>query len=301
VKIPKADLYKSKKKGVFPLTDDDRRFAEEEYESLIYLSQSWKSYDLNIVFVKPVGFIKEYNAIVTEKVYAKDLFKLFRRRDLIRRLNLYDKNDPMHNILSRIGTGLSRFHQNLVKVVKFDLSEIVSKVDYYCLLLNSFGIDRNFLDSIIARLLKFEDYNPPTDITHTLKGLDLRNILVDREKNLFMLDPGKIKQNYIEADLARFLVTCRILYWGSVVFFSGICPDSSYEERFLQGYYCGKERNNKLLAILIIKELFKHWLMAYEALQLKWWPGAMKYLLRKTYIDQFYKGQLTSEIAELER
>jgi len=27
----------------------------------------------------------------------------------------------------------------------------------------------------------------------------------------------------------------------------------------------------------------------------------MKYLLRKTYIDQFYKGQLTSEIAELER
>lgn len=301
VKIPKADLYKKEKRDIFPLTDDDRRFAEEEYQSLVYLSQCWDSRDLNVEFVKPVGFIKEYNAIVTEKVYATDLFKLFRRRDLIRRLNSDNKNDPMCSILFRIGTALYRFHQNSMKEVKFNPNEMVSKVDNYCSRLKSFGIDHNFLDNIIARLLKFEDYIPPTHITHTLKGLDLRNILIDEEKRLFMVDPGKMKENYIEADLARFLVTCRILYWGSVVFFSGICPDSSYEESFLRGYYGGKERNNKLLAILIIKELFKHWFMAYEALELKKWPGVMKYMVRKIHIDQFYKRQLTSEIARLER
>lgn len=301
VKIPKADLYKKEKKEILPLTDDDRRFAEEEYQSLAYLSQCWESHDLNVGFVKPVGFIKDYNAIVTEKVYATDLFKLFRRRDLIRKLNSDNKNDPMYSILFRIGTALSRFHRNVMKEVKFNPNEMVSKVDNYRSLLKTFGIDHNFLNNIIARLLKFEDYMPPTHITHTLKGLDLRNILIGKEKRVFMLDPGKLKNNYREADLARFLVTCRILYWGSMVFFSGICPDSSYEESFLQGYYGGKERNNKLLAILIIKELFKHWLMAYEALELKKWPGVMKYMVRKIHIDQFYKRQLASEIAGLER
>jgi hypothetical protein len=301
VKIPKADLYKKEKRDIFPLTDDDRRFAEEEYQSLAYLSQCWDSRDLNVEFVKPVGFIKEYNAIVTEKVYATDLFKLFRRRDLIRRLNSDNKNDSMHSILFRIGAALYRFHQNSIKEVRFNPNKMVSKVDNYCSLLKTFGTDHNFLDSIIVRLLKFEDYMPPTHIIHTLKGLDLRNILIDKEKKLFMLDPGKMKENYIEADLARFLVTCRILYWGSVVFFSGICPDGSYEESFLRGYYGGKERNNKLLAILIIKELFKHWLMAYEALELKKWSGVMKYMVRKIHIDQFYKRQLASEIAGLER
>lgn len=301
VKIPKADLYKKKKKEIIPLTDEDRRFAQEEYQSLIHLSKLWRSNDSSVSFVKPLEFIKEYNAIVTEKVYATDLFKLFRRRDLIRRLNSDNKNDPMHSILFRIGTALSRFHQNSKKEVRFNPNEMVSKVNNYCSPLKSFETDHNFLNNIIARLLKFEDYMPPTHITHTLKGLDLRNILIDKEKKLFMLDPGKMKENYIEADLARFLVTCRILYWGSVVFFSGICPDGSYEESFLQGYYGGKERNNKLLAILIIKEFFKHWLMAYEALQLKQWPGAIKYLVRKTYIEQFYKRQLAVEIADLER
>lgn len=301
VKIPKANLYKKEKRDIFPLTDDDRQFAEEEYQSLVYLSQCWESHDLNVEFVKPVGFIKEYNAIVTEKVYAADLFKLFRRRDLIRRLNSDDKNDSMHSILFRIGAALSRFHQNSMKEVRFNPNEMVSKVNNYCSRLKTFGIDHNFLDSIIDRLTRFEDYILSTHITHTLKGLDLRNILIYEEKKLFMLDPGKMKENYIEADLARFLVTCRILYWGSVLFFLGICPDSSYEESFLQGYYGGKERNNKLLAMLIIKELFKHCLMAYEALQLKRWPDVMKYMVGKTYIDQFYKRQLALEITELER
>lgn len=74
VKIPKVDLYATEKKDIFPLTGADRGFAEAEYESLMCVSQYWRSDDIGVSFVRPVCFLREYNAIVMERVYGKDFF-----------------------------------------------------------------------------------------------------------------------------------------------------------------------------------------------------------------------------------
>jgi len=100
-------------------------------------------------------------------------------------------------------------------------------------------------------------------------------------------------------DLARFIVTCRILYWGSILLFLRITPNPSYEESFLNSYYGNNKRPLKVLSILIIKEFIKHWRMAHTVLEMKSWPSPIKNFLKKNYIDPFYKSQINTEIPKL--
>lgn len=101
-------------------------------------------------------------------------------------------------------------------------------------------------------------------------------------------------------DLARFITTCRILYWGNILSFFRVIPNPSYEECFVKSYYRNNKRSNKVLSLLIIKELLKHWRMAYIVTGLKSWPSPIKSLLKKVYIDPFYKRQINTELIKLE-
>jgi hypothetical protein len=300
VKIPKADLYKREKKTIMPLTHEDRQFATDEYRSLEKLSRLWQSDDINVMFLKPLGFISEYNAILTQKVDARALFRILRRWDLVRRVKSGKVDDPAHNILWRIGIALSRFHQVSPKESIFSVHSSLLKMERYCLQLQAFSVDRNFLEALKSRFRTFKDFRVRTQVTNTLKGLDVRNVLSDKTGKVFMLDPGRMKKDYKQADLARFIVTCKILYWGTLAFFLGLSPMESYEKSFLHGYYGKEQRLDKVLAILTVKELVKHWCLAHVALQLKRWPETLKNALRHSYINPFYKHQITAEFANLE-
>lgn len=296
IKIPKADIIR---KTIFPITAEDRKLAEEEYRSLVTLSEFWDSGDIKVNFVKPLKFINNYNAIITERVYAQHLFKFFRKCDLLRKIGLAKNNDPMYDILCRIGKALAKYHQKSFKKKVFIIDETISKINNYCLLLSQFGVEQHILKSIMAGLAETKGYNSASHITKTIKGLDIRNILFDNNYNIYMLDPGKTKQDYNEMDLARFIVTCRILYWGSFLFFHQLSPHDSYENMFLKGYYYNDDHPGKLLIIFLIKELFKHWVMAYKVLQINKWPMPIKRFLKFTYIDPFYKNQLYRELNKL--
>jgi hypothetical protein len=300
VKIPKENLYRKGSTNILPLTDNDREFAEKEYQSLAYLAKFWRSEDTRVRFVELLGFVKEYNAIITKRVYASNLFKAFRRWDLAGRIKPNGRIDPIHRFLTRIGAALNRFHETSIEYKKFDINNTLSKISLYFLQIQSFGIDSKFVDSISSILETLNGHSATTQFSTTLKGLDIRNVLVDKEGRIFILDPGKIKKDIRETDLARFVVTCRILYWGSVFFFLRLSPKRSYEDSFLQGYYGRRERSNKILGILIIKELLKQWNMAHIALQLKRWGTPAKNIIKQTYINPFFKKQISAEFAKLE-
>ncbi len=297
IKIPKADFSRD---HIFPITSDDRRLAEEEYRSLVTLSESWDSPDIKVNFVKPLNFITNYNAIITERVYAKDLFKFFRKYDLLRKIGLAKNHDPMYDILGRIGKALSRFHEKSFKKKAFIIDETIFKIRNYCLQLSRFGVEEHILNPIIAKLDATKGYNSASHFTNTIKGLDIRNTLLDNNYNVFLLDPGRMRNDYKETDLARFIVTCRILYWGSLLFFLQLSPHVSYENIFLNGYYNNDDdHSGQILIIFIIKELFKHWLMAHNVIQIKKWPTPIKHFLKFSYIDRFYKNHLYQELNKL--
>ena len=298
VKIPKIVLYKKENQNIMPLSNDDRELAEDEYRSLVHLSRYWHNDDINVRFVKPLGFLKKYNAIITERFYAKHFFKMFRQFDLKRRFN--KKPDATHHVMSRLGKALSRFHQTSIRECKFDVESILIKMESCCSQLKSFGLAPEFFDNIISKLRTLHSLEIYTHHTNTLKGFDVRQVFIDKDGIVFILDPGKMKTDYKEMDLARFIVTCRILYWGSMLFFLRMSPDKSYEESFIQAYYGSNKKPDKVLCLLIIKELLKHWRMAYTVLGLKQWPSLINEFLKKTYIDPFYKWQINAELANLE-
>jgi hypothetical protein len=71
VKIPKADLRLSGH-TILPVTAADRQMADDEVRSLRALATDWPLDELGVRFVTIRGFNPDYNAIVTERVYAAE-------------------------------------------------------------------------------------------------------------------------------------------------------------------------------------------------------------------------------------
>lgn len=295
VKIPTVALRKRQVGLIIP---EDRKFAKAEYDSLTRLSQAWKAADLGVSFIKPLAFLSSYNAIVTQRAYGRDFFKPFRCQDLRRRFKGQAATDQVQAGLNRLGQALSRYHQVGREAGLFEVEATGQKIQGYLARLQELGVDRRLLSRVGEALEGLRGLMAPTYLADTIKGLDVRNILIDSEGRLALLDPGKLKRDYQEVDLARFLVTCRLLYWGSLWFFLRFTPHRVYEQSFLQGYY-GERRPTWVLSLFTIKELLKHWLMAHVALGLHRWPQPLKGMVKRTYIDPFYRQEIKGEVRKL--
>jgi len=66
---------------------------------------------------------------------------------------------------------------------------------------------------------------------------------------------------------------------------------------FLAAYDREVRRSSALLVVLLVKEMLKHWATAHDSLDLKSWPRPVKRAVAATYIDPFYKRQLSRESA----
>jgi len=103
--------------------------ANEEYASLKYLSENWVN-EYNFQFVKPLEFLKQYNAIITERFYAEYFFKMYRKCSIKRE---HSKNKELSiNILSRLRAALSNFHRKNIVKSKFNSHETILKIKNYC-------------------------------------------------------------------------------------------------------------------------------------------------------------------------
>ena len=300
VKVPKVIFYDKERETLGPLSREDIRLAEDEYESLVYLSRHWDGADASVTFVKPLAFIREFNAIITERVIAKHFFRQYRNSDLSRRLRAPGRTDPVPEAMSRLGETLARFHKKSGGRVLGDAERIMEKMQGYVLELRGYGVDSAFLDDIEGRLNRWKDFSFTSQRAMNLKGLDVRQVFINEHNGLYLLDPGKLNDGYREVDLARFVVTCRILYWGSAAILFRISPHTRYEASFLEAYARVNGISEEALGILIVKEFLKHWRMAHVSLSRRRWPRTQEFLLKKLYLDPFYKRQLSVELSKWE-
>jgi hypothetical protein len=300
VKIPKVIFYDKEKETLGDLSADDITLAEDEYESLVYLSRHWDGADIGVTFVKPLGFFSEFNAIITERVMAEHLFRKYRRADLWRRLLGRIQADPVPDAMSRLGEALGRFHRRSGGPVVCHVDPILEKINGYMFELGEYGVDSAYLGKIARRLNRSKHLRLTSSRAVNLKGIDIRQVFVDGHSTLYILDPGKMNHGCREVDLARFVVTCRVLYWGSAAILFRLTPSSRYEESFLTAYAQANGASETALGILIVKELFKHWRMAHVSLEKRRWPRFYKVLLKKVYVDPFFKKQVSIALSKWE-
>jgi|GEM_PF-883763 len=297
VKIPKEDLRHTSK-SILPITTRDRVMAEAEVASLRTLSALWRSEDIGVSWIRMHTFIPEYNAIVTEAAEGDEAFSLFRKFDLYRRIGFYDDQNRLNSAMKRLGIALARFHQKNTNRIIFRLSDSLPKYERYCNEIEK--TNNSFPTFVLKKLYSIADTKIETEETNTFKGIDIRNILIDKNDNLWLLDPGRIKRTCREADLARFIMTYRILYWGSGLFLLRLEPDRCAEQAFLNAYY---ENNtppsSKLLSLYLIKEQLKHWWTALDSLKMLEYPPALKKVIEKIYINPYYIRQLKIELQKV--
>lgn len=296
VKIPKADL-RSCAPTIFPISTEDRRLAQEEESSLRMLAEHWRADDLDVRWVTLRDVFPEYNAIITDRVTGEEAFQVFRHMDIRRRLGLAEDGRRLRRAMERVGAALGRFHQQRVSRKRFRFAEMMPKIEYYCHEIAA-ATNNPLPKRTLTVLRRLSNWECDALEAPTLKGIDIRNMLIDKQDRLFFLDPGKTKITFREADLARFLMTYRILYWGSLQLLMFRRPDPEAEKAFLCAYYSG-DGVSPLLRFYLIKEQLKHWHTALDSLQRLPWPGIVKKWVARVYVDPIYSRQLASELEGL--
>ncbi len=302
VKIPKADITRQ---SVLPTSKVDCRMAEEEHASLQYLARHWEGAGGDARFVDPLAFYPDLNAIVTRRAWGSDLLHAFRRIDFRARLGMLGEVARLNGILQRIGTAVARFHENCTRADGLgegtaDLSHPISKIVRAADDLRQNGVPERRLSALLVSLRAVSPPPQRVSLAMSLKGLDVRNILFDsRRDRLTFLDPGKMKVEPRQANLARLLVTIRILYWGTPWFVARLAPASAFEGVVLAA--ADGAVDDRILSLYVVKELWKHWRAAHVALTLKGWPRPLERGLARGYIDRFYATQIGSELSRMVR
>lgn len=300
VKIPKMDL-RGRVPSILPITAGDRLMAEEEESSLRLLMQQWHGDDLEVRWVNLSGIISEYNAIVTERIFADEALSVFRRLDLRRRFGFSQDAQRLRRLMARLGAALGRFHQTNAMPAVFRLSDAVPKLEFYCRELAA-SSGSAWPERILGKLKSMNDIELPGIEVPTLKGIDIRNVLIDARDSLYFLDPGRTKLTFREADLARFVMTYRILYWGRLLLLLARVPDPKAEVVFLEAYYSNSQAaSSQLLSLFLLKEQLKHWHTALDSLQRLPWPPVVERLVAKIYVNPFYERQVASQFLSITR
>ena len=296
VKIPKIIFYDQTKEDLNEISEDDRVLAVNEVNSLNYLRDFW-DVSFGVQFVENLGYLKKYNAIVTKRIKADFLFKKVRSHDKFGRLR--DEGvGSVENALSNFGASLRSFHSINVEATKFCVDDLELKFKKYLDVLGQHGVRSSSLAFLKKYLAEFRGYSCGSSSVHNLKGIDIRQIFI-KSGELHIIDPGKMSTGFAEVDIARFIVTCRILYWGTPSIIRRICPSMRYEKAFLDGYYGSDDRPKEMIKLLIVKEILKHWKMAHVSLSKRKWNAYVKYFLKKIYIDSFYFKLVTDELSGL--
>ncbi len=298
VKIPKEDL-RAREKTIFPITEGDRMMARAEADSLRKLEKEWKDDDLRVTWVKLYGEIPEYNALITEAASGMEALDVFRIWDLRRRYGYRADHEKLISAMGRLGAAFGRFHKISAKPVNFHTDKLIPKLIRYCKEIENHPLGTR-LQSVINHINKQAGKEIRAVEVPTLKGIDIRNILIDEEDKLFLLDPGRVKLTCREADLSRFLMTYRILYWGSLKFIFGLIPDLTAENAFLNNYYKNSSApSDKLLHLFFVKEQLKHWHTALESLEMRSYPAMLKRLIAGIYVNPYYIRQLSAELKQI--
>lgn len=288
VKIPKREISKS---TVWPISDEDREMGDAEYQSLRLLQRTWSGDRTGVAFVRPVGRLKKWNAVITERAVGDSFYERLVRDDLQGR---FTGNRSLVEACARWGKALRGFHEAAGRTTEADITPFVRKLRSYEARLDDAGVPKTVLQNVervVEALGELTD--TPLEYADSLKGLDIRNAIIDSAGHLHLFDPGKTTWQPIVIDLARLIMTLRLTYWGRLPFFGRMAPHRDYEAAFWCGYGDEDIEGRLLMPAWVFREALRMWLILIDAVRLKPWPRGMKKFIRKTYLDPFFL-QLTS-------
>ena len=286
LKFPKTNV--DDKYNLKP-SEADINLALSEFKSLKTLQEKWPK-DEKVSFVKPLHYSEITNCIILGFIDGKDFYTILRNAILKTNQNTSILQTKEIKHIKNLGHALRKFHEGQILDENTNpLSKVSEKIISNLNSLSALSTSTKIIKKIRSSLNSMEVPSEGFIFSYSLKGLDIRNAILDKQDRLWLLDPGKIRIEPVEADLARFSATLGILYWGTLSFITQNRKTSELEQFFLESY---GDFNTKILKYYLFKEYSKHWLMAYTALRLKPYPSILKKIIAKFYIDRYYSRKL---------
>ena len=120
--------------------------------------------------------IKVFNYYYNKQLNKKDVIKIIEdfhsfkatkklilttEKDAIKLLNFKSnfngKTNATHNVFFRLGTSLSKFHKETLKVCTFNFEVAFAKMESCCLVFKSYGVDNNYINNALSNFKKISN------------------------------------------------------------------------------------------------------------------------------------------------
>lgn len=292
VKIPKSDIYHS---TVEQAVKDPKAclIAEEEFTSLRKIAHV-DGWPVGCGTIRPLDYIAEFNAILTHQVEGRDLY-LQCRRDALKCLLLLKKSTAMDSYLFHCGQWLHHFHHGSgrLRYCTTRTQDYFDEVREYERAIDEDCTDRQRFRNLMNTFCSIH-IDEVTPLVPMCEGFEIRNILVDKNRTVYVVDPGRIREGHGMDDLAHFLVSISMLFWGGPLFVLRFRSLEKYRVCFLNGYFSSNQEIPfiKLLCWFEAKEVIRQWKEAYFILSYKNYPDFVREWMRRYYVDPFFFASL---------
>ena len=244
--------------------------------------------DLNVV--RPLDFLPELRAIITERVEGESLDCLVRG---------HPDTALYAQIIKSCGCFLRLYHEG-----KGDISwesnfaeAFLTQCSAYLEDLENDGVGTRERERIRAG---FQDsaslLAQSTPMVTTVKDYVIGNIIV-QGRRIFFIEVTKPRRKPIYSDLAYFLNSLTMLYWKTPWFLLGSVPSPTLSERFLQGYF-KVPIPVELISLFSAQALCHQWHVAITSLSAKRHnpAGAVSFIPLKYRIDAFFYRQIMNHL-----
>ncbi len=292
VKIPKVDRYEADVAAVV-MDQLARESAQVEFDGFrqIHKIGDWPT---GCAAVRPLEYVPSFNSILTEYVPSEDLFRQCRRAVFRSILPLASKTPNVHLSLNRCGAWLRHFQrvQKNTGPIQAGSAQLLADIRLWSAEIKEMCVYRPLVDSVLGRLEK-NPWSQELPAARACEGFEVRNVIVDRTGTIRIVDPGQISRSSGFEDVAHFLVSLTMLFWGTPALWLGIFSSRPYRQSFLDGWEPGDRKVDRvLIAWFETWEWFREWREACRVVAQKPYSLPVRRLLRAAYVDGFFLNRI---------
>jgi hypothetical protein len=274
--------------------ETSKEMAETEFNSLNHLRAGFERCpDRSLRVINPLGYLSEYNAVFTEGVHnSTEVFELLRPWGNQSRIN-----SESLAYLRKIGKWLGYFHAAGRDKGANGFKRHSAFPDQLRQMRDAAGEigDKSLADRLVRYIDELSNkasFDPAYPDTLTIEGFEVRNFITDGEA-VFFLDPGRINAGSAYEDLARFIASLSILYWGRINFLREYRNEETFIGSFIASYEDesgGIERD--ILNLYLAKQFIRLWIDGILVLRHKRYMKPLDSVVQRLYIERFFTKRL---------
>jgi hypothetical protein len=295
IKIPKMKWYETDISSIL-LDPSSRQSAQTEFDGFTRI-HSIKNWPDGCSTVRPLAYIEEFNALCTEFTPSQDLFRQCRKAGP-QLFPLSASSQRVHASLRRCGEWLKHFQGSQETPAQINVSsrQLLEDILGWTAEIEGLCICPRQLRALLGRLEQ-NSWSQEMPRFRSCEGFEVRNIIVDEGGTVRLVDPGNLSLSSGLEDVAHFLVSLTMLYWGTPMLWMGIPVAQPYRRSFMEGWMQNSPGvSPSILAWFETRELFRQWLEAYKVLEIKPYPHILRKFLRFAYVDAFFLNRIKHNV-----